>query len=125
VSAADHSPEFLAALIAALKDHERYGRMADADFTEVGSLRVVGIARSDALRLAMSLQDTYGLGLATGWDCPNCGKLRDADGNCPDGCEFEPQSPEAGRLTTLLAVAEFCLAIGVHLERARWTDASP
>jgi len=115
----DVSPDFMAAMIAAMDDHEQLGSINSGDWQENGAMRAVGIARADSLRFATVLQETYGQGLATGWDCPECGRLCDEDGDCPEGHEYNRRSPDAGRLETLLAVAELCLAVGVHLERAR------
>jgi hypothetical protein len=114
--------EILKALQKAMEDHERFGRIypANDDFSESGDMRVIGISRSDVVMLTDSLQKTYGMGLATGWDCPTCGRLRDEDGDCPDGHEFDPQTPEGGKFATLLVVVEICLSVGVHLERSRW-----
>ena len=117
--------EFLLALQAAMEDHDKYGHIDSGDWEENGAMRVIGISRSDSVKLAKILLDSYGEDLRTGWTCPVCGALRDAEGKCPDGHKFDEQTAEGGRFATLLAIIEMVLSVGVHLERARWQSETP
>ena len=113
--------EFSVALLKTFDEHEQLGDVGDLE--ENGAMRAVGVARADTVKLATSLLDTSGLDLATGWTCSCCGELRDKDGDCPEGCEFDKsQTSRGGKVGTLLAIVEICVALGVNLERTR-TDA--
>jgi hypothetical protein len=88
------SREFLAALTAAMDDHERYGHIDSGDdWHENGAMRVVGIARADSLRLMELMHMEF------------------AD-------DFQAGDPALAN--ALLGVIEICLATGVRLERQRW-----
>jgi hypothetical protein len=117
------SPGFLEAMIQTMKEHEALGDVASDDMTESATMRAVGIERSDAVRLAESFMLTYGRSLATGWTCPECGLVCEEDGTCPDGHEFDVHlNPATRRMETMVSLTELALAIGVNLERARWTE---
>lgn len=84
--------EFIAAVNAAMTDHERYGDVNEG-WNENGAMRAVGIARGDTLRMF---------------------ELMDAE----FGAELKEGGPPYAN--TLLAIIEIALSTGVHLERERW-----